>query len=55
MALDGLVPLRPAGRPTLGEAARVRRSMADYAAGRYRTDMSGEGLERRIAELQSGG
>lgn len=47
---EGVVLLRPADRLTPEELAAVRRSQADYAAGRYRTDVTVEELERRIAE-----
>lgn len=45
---DGALVLRPVDRLTPEEEAGVRRSRADYAAGRYRSDVSEEELIRLI-------
>lgn len=49
-ALDGLLVVRKADRLTPEEEEGVRRSRADYAAGRYRDDMTDGELDRLLDE-----
>jgi AbrB family looped-hinge helix DNA binding protein len=47
---DGTVVLRPVDRLTPEEEAAVRRADADFAAGRYRSDVTEEELLRLAGE-----
>lgn len=47
---DGMVVLRPVDRLTAEEEAAVRRADADFAAVRYRRDVTEEELLRLIGE-----
>lgn len=47
---DGTMLVSPVDRLTSEEVAHIRRSRADYAAGRYRSDVSEEELLRRFSK-----